>query len=181
MENNNRNIKEELYVTRHYKYANWLLTITAQFIEKIAEDHAISIFQSGFGFMNNDIPFTMLIHHTKKFFTGRTVCENDYTILFWVNDWGDFRIQDDHFLPSGEWELNCPSDREAIPDWEELTPLQIMTKKPIIGLSASESCDTSALLFNKIYKLLYDKYFDENGHYASDYLECHVACIYMED
>lgn len=87
---NNRNIKEELYVKEHFKYANWLLTITSQFIANIMENHTLAIFQSGFGFMNNDIPFTMLIYKEKKFSTMNIIRENAYTVLFWVNDWGTF-------------------------------------------------------------------------------------------
>lgn len=181
---NNRNIKEELYVNEHFKYANWLLTITSQFIANIMENHTLAIFQSGFGFMNNDIPFTMLIHCTKKFSTSNIsdiIPENDYTILFWTNDWGYFKIQDDNFHPTGQWELNCESDKEAVPDWEELTPLQIMQKHPIIGLTASVSCIGECQLFNEIHRLLYDEYIIEDEDYASDYIECHVACIYTED
>lgn len=178
---NNRIIKEELYVIEHFKYANWLLTITSQFIANIMENHTLAIFQSGFGFMNNDIPFTMLIYRAKKFSTISIIPEDDYVILFWVNDWGHFRIQNDDFLPTHEWELNLESDRKGIPDWKELTPLQIMAKHPIIGLTASESCIGKAQLFNKIYQLLCYQYINEDEDYASDYLECHVACIYTED
>lgn len=181
MENNNHIIEEQIYMTQHYHNARNLIIDISGFIGEVAYGHAVSIFQSGFGFMGSNNPFTMLIHHTKKYETDSIDCEHDFSIYLWVTNYCEFRIQDDNSFPRGYWKLNCQTTKDAIPNWKEMTPLQIMTEKPISDFTDFKSCDCTDSLFNTLHDLLFDEYIHKDERYASDYLECHVACIYTED
>ena len=43
-----------------------------------------AVFQSDFGFMNNDIPFTLVVARDK---------DNNFEFVWWLNDWGTFEIE----------------------------------------------------------------------------------------
>lgn len=49
------------FINLPYTRADEMIKMTAEFIAELAKTRDVSMFQSAFGFMNNDIPFTMLI------------------------------------------------------------------------------------------------------------------------
>ena len=98
-----------------------VLNEVTSFMEAVIRRSSYVIFQSEFGFMDDDIPFTMVVQRE----------DNDdviptWNIEWWYNDWCTFKImQDDLTHIAGEWEPSSCIQRD-IPDWKNFTARQII-------------------------------------------------------
>ena len=169
------------FINLPYTRADEMIQMTAEFIAELAKTRDVSMFQSAFGFMNNDIPFTMLIRR-------KTTDTNTFEIFLEVNDYGTFGIEDDDFFPAKEWHLRGSSNKLQVPNWEDLTAYEIYQRlQKIYGnvcvatLSAFDEGDTTPLV-DMIYWMLYREYVDgmRPEDWPCDIIEAHVAMIYPE-
>lgn len=164
------------FINLPYTRADEMIQMTAEFIAELAKTRDVSMFQSAFGFMNNDIPFTMLIRR-------KTPDTNTFEVFLEVNDWGDFGIEDDDFFPAKEWHLRCDKDR--VPNWEDLTAYEIYQKISIMERNygvATISGEDATPLVDMIFWMLYREYADgmRPQDWSCDIIEAHVAMIYSE-
>jgi hypothetical protein len=163
-----------------------MIQITAEFIAELAKTRDVSMFQSAFGFMNNDIPFTMLIRR-------KTPDTNTFEIFLEVNDWGTFGIEDNDFFPAKEWSLR--GSKLQVLNWEDLTAYEIYQKISRVeenhGVAttmgrdygvATISEEDATPLVDMIYWMLYREYVDgmRPEDWPCDIIEAHVAMIYSE-
>lgn len=171
---------------KHISYMNFamlpnscaeeLIDITVNFMVGLIKTRDVAMFQSAFGFMNNDIPFTMII-------TRKNNSPHQFDIIMENNDWGIFKIEDEHFWPSNEWELNTDSDKMNIPNWEELNALEIYNSMGYHFFYDRSSIDTEDDYGNlkaTIKKLLMNEYVEgmRPQDWPCDILEAHIAMIY---
>ena len=158
-------------------YAEELIDITVDFMVGLMETRDVAMFQSAFGFMNNDVPFTMII-------IRKSNSPLKFDIIMENNDWGIFSIEDDvGFWPSSEWKLKTESDRMNVPTWEEMNALEIYND---LGYHlfyertsfADENDYTN--LKSTIKELLMNEYVVDMKpeDWPCDILEAHVAMIY---
>lgn len=93
---------------------------TATFMSNVALRSNYVIFQSNFGFCDNDTPFTCIIQYNES--------KELYEIEFWDVDWSSFCVEEPPAsdIIAKTWELNCPSTKAAIPNWKELTAKEIV-------------------------------------------------------
>ena len=160
--------------------------MTAEFIAELAKTRDVSMFQSAFDFMGNDIPFTMLVRR-------KTTDTNTFEIFLEVNDWGTFEIEDIDFFPAKEWSLR--GFKLQVPNWEDLTAYEIYQKISIMeknyGVAtimgrnygvATISGEDATPLVDTIYWMLYREYVDgmRPEDWPCDIIEAHVAMIYPE-
>lgn len=176
-----KRIKHFQFINLPYTRADEMIKMTAEFIAELAKTRDVSMFQSAFGFMNNDIPFTMLIRR-------KTPDTNTFEIFLEVNDWGTFGIEDDDLFPAKEWHLRGSSNKLRVPFWEDLTAYEIYQRLQkiyrnvcVATLSAFDEGDTTPLV-DMIYWMLYREYVDEMRpeDWPCDIIEAHVAMIYSE-
>ena len=147
----------------------------SKFIADDAIAHKKTLFQSAFGFMNNDIPFTMLIYKPKELESD----EVDYVrIEYDINDWGTFGIENDKFEPIEEWELRCPNNIMNFPNWKEMTALQLFNE--IVNFVWYVDVERKDIQ-NAVLDILRLNYSSAQDAYPCDELEAHVGLIYLED
>lgn len=133
------------------------------------------VFQSNWGFLNNDIPFTFIAKREKN---------NKFTVIYWLNDWGTFEIETEvtHRIAK-RWKLRTKSDRENFPDWKRHNARSLIEKYGVMPLSKSmvtrqyvslRQSDIKDVILEMMSHYLTTK--DRNG-----YWEAKVAVIYKED
>lgn len=175
----NKRIEYFQFINLPYTRADEMIKMTAKFIAELARTRDVSMFQSAFGFMNNDIPFTMLIRR-------KTLDTNTFEVFLELNDWGTFGIEDDDFFPAKEWHLRSDSNKYQVPNWEDLTAYEIYQKISIMfrnhGVVAISGEDATPLI-DTITKMLMKEYFEgmRPEDWPCDILEAHVAMIYSEN
>ena len=136
------------------------------------------VFQSDFSFMNNDIPFTLVVARDE---------DNNFELVWWLNDWGTFEIETPvKHQVSKYWKLHTNSDRLNMPDWKRHTAKSLintygcfalantMTYQHKINISAKE-------LDYELKELL--KEYDLGGYNPNDkgVWEGKIACLYKEE
>ena len=173
-----KRIEHFQFINLPYTRADEMIQMTAEFIAELAKTRDVSMFQSAFGFMNNDIPFTMLIRR-------KTPDTNTFEVFLEVNDWGTFGIEDDNFFPAKEWHLRGSSNKLRVPFWEDLTAYEIYQKISIMSRNygvATISGEDATSLIDMITMMLMEEYVD--GMRPQDWpcyiIEAHVAMIYSE-
>lgn len=98
-----------------------VLNEVTSFMEAVIRRSSYVIFQSEFGFMDNDTPFTMVVQRE----------DNDdviptWNIEWWCNDWYTFNImQDDLQHMATRWQASIRIN-DDIPNWKNLTARQII-------------------------------------------------------
>ena len=98
-----------------------VLNEVTSFMEAVIRRSSYVIFQSEFGFMNNDIPFTMVVQRE-----GNNDAIPIWNIEWWYNDWYTFNImQDDLQHIATEWQASTRINND-IPNWRRLTARQII-------------------------------------------------------
>lgn len=171
------------FINLPYTRAEEMVKITAEFIAELAKTRDVSMFQSAFGFMNNDIPFTMLI--TRK--AGDEPETYEYTVRLEVNDWGTFQIEDDDlYWPAKEWSLNGSANLHAVPNWKDLSAYEIYKRITIMTRNygvAKITGDDATPLIDMIYHMLIEEYVEgmRPQDWPCDILDAHVAMIYSEN
>jgi len=136
-----------------------------------------TVFQSDWGFMNNDTPFTLIVARDK---------DNKFEIVWWLNDWGTFEIETPvKHLVAKYWKLKTHSDRLNLHDWKKHTAKSLITKYGCLALANTfvfqhkQSIPTKELDY-ELKELLkeYDLGFnpDDSGMW-----EGKIACLYKED
>lgn len=175
---NNRSIEHFQYIKLPYTRADEMIKMTAEFIAELAKTCNVSMFQSAFGFMNNDIPFTMLVRR-------KTLDTNTFEVFLEVNDWGTFNIEDDNFFPAKEWSLGGSANRLNVPDWKDLSAYEIYKRITIMTRNygvATISGEDATPLIDMITKMLMEEYVDgmRPEDWPCDIIEAHVAMIYSE-
>ena len=146
------------------------------FMEAVIRRSSYVIFQSEFGFMDNDIPFTMVVQRD-----GNDDVIPVWNIEWWCNDWYTFNImQDDLQHIATKWQASTRIN-DDIPDWKRLTARQIIEhpdcsdSKYIYTLRV----DTESNLFTTIQSALIEAYgCDEIGYNLKT--SGVVAVIYRE-
>lgn len=117
------NLQHDLreYISIYTERPKDVINNVTNFIEDVIHRSSYVIFQSEFGFMDNDIPFTMVVQRE----------DNDdviptWNIEWWYNDWCTFNImQDDLTHIANEWKPS-PCIQRDIPDWKNFTARQII-------------------------------------------------------
>ena len=136
-----------------------------------------TVFQSDFGYMNNDIPFTLVVGRDKT---------NKFEIVWWLNDWGTFEIETPvKHQVSKYWKLKTQSDRLNFPDWKRHTAKSLINKYGCLPLANTFVFQHKQLipvkkLGNELEELLneYDTDFNPNDE---GIWEGKIACLYRED
>lgn len=164
------------FVQMPNEYADEMIHITAQFIARLMKTRSVAIFQSAFGFMNNDIPFTMIVKASET-------KNNTYHVWLEVNDWGTFKIEDEHLFPAKEWRLNGQANIANVPNWEELNAWEINEKLNHFWSNYGNVTVTNeelTELVDLIENILYQAYVDgmRPEDWPCDIIEAHVAMIY---
>jgi len=119
MDNLQHDIRE--FISVYTEKPTDVLNEVTSFMEAVIRRSSYVIFQSEFGFMDNDIPFTMVVQRE----------DNDdviptWNIEWWCNDWYTFNImQDDLQHIATEWRASIRINGD-IPDWRRLTARQII-------------------------------------------------------
>ena len=85
------------------------------------------VFQSDFGFMNNDTPFTLVVARDK---------DNKFEFVWWLNDWGTFEIETPvkHAI-SKYWKLKTHTDKLNMSDWKKHTAKSLIDKYGCLALA----------------------------------------------
>lgn len=174
----NKRIEHFQFIKLPYTRADEMIKMTSEFIAELAITCDVSMFQSAFGFMNNDIPFTMLIQRNK-------LDTNTFEVSLEVNDWGTFGIEDDDLFPAKEWHLRGSSNRLQVPYWEDLTAYEIYQKISVMYRNdgfVTISGEDATQLIDMITMMLMEVYVDgmEPNDWPCDIIEAHVAMIYSE-
>ena len=150
---------------------------TLQYLKQEIKKSNYCVFQSDWGFMNNDIPFTLVVVRDK---------DNQFTIVWWCNDWGTFDIETPvKHQVSKYWKLNTKSDRMNMPDWKKHTLKSLINKYGYFSLANSlvymhkenvpaKELDYELMQLLKEYELDYNP--DDSGLW-----EGKIACLYRED
>jgi hypothetical protein len=105
-----KKIKE--YIEVHSKdWQGTLSIITSWVVQHITDKTDKVLFQTNFGFMNDDVPCTILIKLNK---TG------DYNLSIASADWSMFNIDDESYNHVGEFCKICTTaDKSTVPNWED--------------------------------------------------------------
>lgn len=95
---------------------------TATFMTNVARRSNFVIFQSNFGFCDNDTPFTCVVKRTPVTENGERCI---FDVEFWSVDWSSFDIEDGPASDklANEWTLTRP---DRIDGWEKLTAKEII-------------------------------------------------------
>ena len=132
-----------------------VLSDVISFMEDVIFRSSYVIFQSEFGFMDNDNPFTMVVQRT-----GKSDDCYVWEIEWWCNDWATFNImQEDLTHIANEWNASSRIDKD-IPEWKNLTARQIIEhpecsdSRYVYTLRA----DTGSSLFTTILSALIEAY-----------------------
>ena len=143
------------------------------FISVIKYEYKCIIIQSGFGFMNNDIPFTMIIESEDKVHS---------TIRITYNDWCIFKIEDsdDGWRITDEWSLCNQSDEKQVPDWENKNPKEILDE--LFSYQYEEKSVFIPSIKEMMFVMLRNIYCDtiDSDEFKPDVYEGRVALIYVE-
>lgn len=168
---------------------NVLHQITDFIVDKIIDNEYI-IFQSNFGFMNTDVPFTLIC---KKYVTDGVI---RYELDGNSQDWASFSIDDFHNdTILHEWEYHNALDIEEHPELKYLNAREIVESVYYTDSSYSFIHDTvSALtddtndilrkmLYDKIYGALFNEYYNDTecDYFADCIWYGRVAVIYTDD
>jgi hypothetical protein len=136
-----------------------------------------TVFQSDFSFMNNDIPFTLIVACDK---------DNKFEIVWWLNDWGTFEIETPvKHQVAKYWKLKTHSDRLNLPDWKKHTAKSLIDKYGCLPLAntfvfqhkqniSAKELDYELKELLKEYDLGFNP--DDSGMW-----EGKIACLYKED
>ena len=136
-----------------------------------------AVFQSDFGFMNNDIPFTLVVARDK---------DNNFELVWWLNDWGTFEIETPvKHQVAKYWKIKTSSDRLNMPDWRRHTAKSLINRYGCFTLANTVVFQHKQLIPVKeldyeLKELLkeYDLGFNPND---AGIWECKIACLYRED
>ena len=88
----------------------------ALFIDRIMSRNTYAIFQSNFGFLDTDTPFTMII----------STDSNEYTIDYWAWDWSTFDIMSYDYIHLADMWKTSDRLQKSIPNIEDLTAREIV-------------------------------------------------------
>ena len=94
----------------------------ATFMTNVARRSNFVIFQSNFGFCDNDTPFTCVVKRTPVTENGERCI---FDVEFWSVDWSSFDIEDGPASDklTNEWTLTRP---DYIEGWQNLTAREII-------------------------------------------------------
>jgi hypothetical protein len=143
------------------------------FICNTKQNYKCIIVQSGFGFMNNDIPFTMIVES-----------EDDAHSTFRItyNGWPVFEIEDtdDGWRITDEWSLCTQNDKKLVPDWENKNPKEILDK--LFYYDYKEKSVILPTMKQMMFDMLREIYCDtiDSDEFKPDVYESRVALIYAE-
>lgn len=135
-----------------------------------------TVFQSDFGFMNNDIPFTLVVARDK---------DNKFELVWWLNDWGTFEIETPvkHQI-SKYWKIKTHSDRLNMPDWKRHTAKSLINKYGCMALANTfvfqHKINIPAKELEYELKELLKEYAISSNPNDSGVWEGKIACIYRE-
>lgn len=153
-----------------------VLSDVVSFMEAVILRSSYVIFQSEFGFMDDDTPFTMVVQRT-----GKSDDCPKWEINWWYNDWATFDImRNDLAHMANEWKVS-PRINGDIPEWKNLTAKQII-EHPDCSDSRyfyTLKVDDKSSLFTTIQSALIEAYgCDEEGYNSKT--SGVVAVIYRE-
>lgn len=134
------------------------------------------VFQSDWGFMNNDTPFTLIVARDK---------DNNFEIVWWLNDWGTFEIETPvKHQVAKYWKLKTQSDRKNMRDWRRHTAKSLIDKYGCLALANTfvfqhKNNITTKELDYELKELFkeYELGFNPN---SEGVWEGKIACIYKE-
>ena len=169
----NHDVKE--YIEIHS--TNWESCINqiADYISSSVNERTKRIiFQSNFGFMGNDVPCTILI-------TKKENSENLFNVKIKYADWLMFNAETERMDKiSSTWELNCPTDKEAIADWEDKSAFELFDMLNNYMVTKYEEVPLVAILYGVLVDFFVSEYdtrdsWEDEGGYVYD------ACMVILD
>ena len=117
-------------------------TIATWIVSQVRDNTKRILFQSNFGFMGNDVPCTIYIEQSEEYIFADII----------YADWNMFSIEDGCFDKiANKWIVNCPSDRENIPNWEELSAFELWDNLKYRGYCHSEAYDMNIIFLYIFY------------------------------
>lgn len=123
------------------------------FICSIMERNTYAIFQSDFGFMNTDTPFTMIVEKVKN-----SVDDTLYKITFWSVDWSSFNILEPDWVHVAEkWDIR-DNLKVDIPEWDTLTTKEIIEHPKFKDRNYYGETTESTNLFQSVHYILHKEY-----------------------
>ena len=148
-----------------------IINVTATFIADVMKNNKCAVFQSGFGYMRNDIPFAMIVEKVTPF---------KYKVEFSNADWCYFKVEDfsngDHICD--EWSLNTETDKINNPEWEGMSARELCEN---IFYCSSEFEIPDELLRDELIVILSDEYSRDDDVFNDNYpFEGMVAVIHTE-
>lgn len=148
----------------------------SEFMSNIALRSKYIIFQSNFGFCDNDVPFTCIVQYNES--------KELYEIEFWNMDWCSFNIEAPRASDkiATVWELNCPSVKEGIPNWKELTAKEIVNHDEFVDKRcyAEDYTSKKETLQKALYEILTRYYNPEEPFGFNPKTSGLVAVLYRE-
>ena len=143
-----RNLRE--FISLHTEKPIDVIHNTVSFMSNIIKRSKYVIFQSNFGFCDNDTPFTCIVEKSGE----------NFNIEFWDVDWSSFTIENPPASDriSNEWEL---TRKDKIPNWKELSAKEIInhnnfTDKQFYGEHFIVASNTLDFVLFQILERYYD-------------------------
>ena len=160
--------KIEEYIELHSKdWQGTLSTITSWVVHHITDKTDKVLFQTNFGFMNDDVPCTILIKLNK---TG------DYNLSIASADWSMFNIDDEFYNHAGDFcKLHTRADEATVPNWT--TENDMFSVAEAIWYNGYMHYDVFNIQKDDIFNKLFE-YFKEEYSEAQDFTEIYHDGIY---
>ena len=148
-----RTIKEYISISSE-DWTDCINTIATWIVNQIHDTTKRILFQSNFGFMGDDVPCTIYVEQNEEHIFADIVSA----------DWNMFSIEENCLDKiANEWIVNCPSDREDIPNWKELSAFELWDNLKYRGYCHNEAYDINMEgLIDFIFEELRDNYDTRN-------------------
>ena len=123
------------------------------FICSIMERNTYAIFQSDFGFMDTDTPFTMIVEKVTKPDGDIT-----YQITYWSVDWSSFNILEPDWIHVAEkWDIRNFL-KDDIPEYSTLTAKEIIEHPKFRDNILYGKTEETTDLFKTVHYILQEEY-----------------------
>lgn len=144
-------------------------------MSEIKESNYVA-FQSDFGFLNNDIPFTLIVVRDK---------DNNFEVCWWLNDWGSFEIESPIKKKIRKyWEVHTRCDRDNMPDWRHHNFKSLINKYSAFRIASTMVFKHEFIGHKEIeYEIMNMlKEYGSGDHNPNDagIWEGKIACLYKE-
>lgn len=152
---NKKDLQKEIreYISSNTENPSDVIKDATDFICSILERSTYAIFQSDFGFMDTDTPFTMIVEKVTK--------SNDditYQITYWSVDWSSFNILEPDWIHVAEkWDIR-DSVKKDIPEWDTLTAKEIIEHPKFKDKIFYGETTESTNLFQSVHYTLHKEY-----------------------